>query len=71
MTAQEMIKHYDISLHTVWDDSAHYFMPTGKIHYRDAKTEAERAAIGAKEDYSAAIDEMEKKWSDFCDAHWD
>ena len=184
MTAQEMIKRYDISLHTVWDDSSNYFMPTGKIYYRGVKTEAERAAIGAKkeeilsilmpeweekkkahderqakidaieglreicaakaeldawqakfersfygpnacgglgvgpkpahdidamkraypraaaylmakdwsfsdhdvqasagkaalekiingEDYSAAIDEMEKKWSDFCDAHWD
>lgn len=50
MTAQEMIKHYHIVLHTIWDKSAGTFVPDGKIHIQSTfliKSTAEKDAIVA------------------------
>lgn len=67
MTAQEMIQKYSISLNTVWDSEAHYFMPTGKIFFRNAKTEAERSAIAAKKGEIISI--LMPKWEEEKRAH--
>lgn len=66
MTAQEMIKHYDIALHTVWDKSAMTFVPDGKIHIRRTriiKSDAEKEAIVSMkpEILSILMDEWNEK----------
>ena len=55
MTAQELIKRHEITLHTEWDSKEGYFMPTGKIYFRNARTQAEKDAIGEKKAEILAI----------------
>ena len=55
MTAQELIKRHEITLHTEWDSKEGYFMPTGKIYFRNVRTQAEKDAIGEKKAEILAI----------------